>query len=278
MSAGMMPALDCPGEATPGQFGPTMRVRVPCPTLCAHAVVVSWTGMPSVMTTASGICASTASMMADFANAGGTKMTDTSAPVSFIASATPANTGTRTPSKSTCCPALRGLVPPTTVVPARSIRRVCFEPSEPVMPWTMTRESFVSQIAMSLPLPCELGRARGGPVHRVDAFHQRVVRAVEDPPTLLGVVAVQPYHQRLVHRLPALAEQGERVQDAVGDRVAGGDAAEHVDEHAPHRRGRQHDLQPVGHHLGARAAADVEEVRPAYPAQVLPRVRHPVQR
>ena len=29
MSAGMMPALDLPGEATPGQFGPTMRVALP---------------------------------------------------------------------------------------------------------------------------------------------------------------------------------------------------------------------------------------------------------
>ena len=29
MSAGMMPALDLPGEATPGQFGPMIRVRWP---------------------------------------------------------------------------------------------------------------------------------------------------------------------------------------------------------------------------------------------------------
>ena len=44
--------------------------------------------MPSVMTTANGISASIASTTADFANAGGTKMTDTLAPVSLIASAT----------------------------------------------------------------------------------------------------------------------------------------------------------------------------------------------
>jgi hypothetical protein len=49
---------------------------------------VSCTGMPSVMTTASGICASIASTTASFANAGGTNTTDTSAPVSFIASDT----------------------------------------------------------------------------------------------------------------------------------------------------------------------------------------------
>src|SRR5438552_14731826 len=192
MSAGMMPALDWPGEATPGQFGPTMRVRLPRATLYAHAAVVSCTGMPSVITTASGICASIASVMADLAKAGGTKMTDASAPVSRMASATPANTGTLTPSKSTCCPALRGLVPPTMLVPARSIRRVCLEPSEPVTPWTMTRESLVSQIAMSRPR--QFGRPPGGAVHRVHALDERVVRAVQDAPALVGVVAVEPYH------------------------------------------------------------------------------------
>ena len=57
--------------------------------------------MPSVMTTASPIWASTASMTAALANGGGTKMTLTSAPVSFMASATPPNTGTLAPSKST---------------------------------------------------------------------------------------------------------------------------------------------------------------------------------
>src|SRR5690625_5462307 len=36
-------------------------------------------------------------------------------------------------SKSTEVPALRGLTPPTMVVPDSSIRRVCFWPSAPVM-------------------------------------------------------------------------------------------------------------------------------------------------
>src|SRR2546429_6653226 len=251
MSAGMMPALDWPGDATPGQFGPTMRVRLPCATLYAHADVLSCTGMPSVITTASGICASIASIIAALAKAGGTKITDTSAPVSFIASATPANTGTCVPSKSIVCPALRGLVPPTMVVPARSIRRVCLEPSDPVTPATMTRESLVSQIAMSHPCACELGGALGGAVHRVDPLYERVAGGVEDPPTFLGVVAVQAYHQGFVQHLAPVGEQLERVQDAVGHRVAGGDPAEDVDEHALDRRVGQDDLQPVGHHLGA---------------------------
>ena len=52
----------------------------------------------------------------------------------------------------------------------------------------------------------------------------------------------------------------ERLDDAVGDLVAGGDPAEDVDEDAPHGGVGQDDVQPVGHHLGRGAAADVEEV------------------
>src|SRR3954471_10098401 len=209
MSAGMIPAFEAPGEAIPGQFGPMTRVRLPFATLYAHAAVESCTGMPSVMTTASGICASIASIIAALAKAGGTKMTDTSAPVSFIASATPPKTGTWVPSKSTLVPALRGLVPPTIVVPARSIRRVCLDPSEPVMPWTMTFESLVSQMAMSRPLRSEFGGALGGAVHGVHPLHQRVVGAVQDPRAGLRVVAVEPDDQRLDDRLAALAKQLE---------------------------------------------------------------------
>ena len=62
-------------------------------------------------------------------------MTETSAPVAAMASATVPKTGTWTPpGKSTVVPALRGLTPPTTWVPEASIRVVCFMPSEPVMP------------------------------------------------------------------------------------------------------------------------------------------------
>src|SRR3712207_3459769 len=261
MSAGMMPAFDAPGEAMPGQFGPMIRVLLPEAMLCAHAAAESCTGTPSVMTTARSMPASTASTIAPLVNCGGTKMTVTSAPVSFMASATEANTGSSVPSKSTVVPALRGFTPPTTLVPAASMRRVCLEPSEPVMPWTMTLESLVSQIAMSsLPRSRELGGALGRSVHRVDPLHQRVVRPVEDGAAGLGVVAVEAHHERLGDLLAALTEQGERLDDAVGDLVAGGDAAEDVDEHRLDRRVAEHDLQAVGHHLGAGTAADVEEV------------------
>src|SRR3954454_24204513 len=257
MSAGMIPALDAPGDAMPGQFGPMIRVLLPWAWLCAQAAAESCTGTPSVITTASGICASTASTIAALVNAGGTKMTVTSAPVSFIASPTLAKTGSALPSKSTVVPALRGLTPPTTFVPAASIRRPCLLPSEPVMPWTMTLESLVSQIAMSsLPRSRELGGALGRTVHRVHPLDQRVLRAVQDGPAGLGVVAVETHHERLGDALAALTEQGERLDDPVGHLVAGRDAAEHVHEHGLDRGVGEHHLEAVGHHLGTGAAAD----------------------
>jgi hypothetical protein len=93
-------------------------IRVALPWLYVQNQALSCTGMPSVMTTASGICASIASTTAALANAGGTKMTLTSAPVASIASATVAKTGM----PSTSLPALRGLTPPTTFVPEDTMR------------------------------------------------------------------------------------------------------------------------------------------------------------
>src|SRR5512133_1446062 len=127
--------------------------------------------MPSVMTTTRGMPASTASTTAALAKAGGTNTTDTSAPVSDIASATVPKTGTvTTPGKSTVCPALRGLTPPTIAVPDASIRVVCFMPSDPVMPWTMTLESWSRKIDMVCCLRVlfggrELGGLAGRAVH-----------------------------------------------------------------------------------------------------------------
>src|SRR5690242_10184726 len=193
--------------------------------------------MPSVITTASPIWASTASMTAPLANAGGTKMTLTSAPVSFIASATPPNTGTPVPSKSTDWPALRGFTPPTMAVPDASMREVCFMPSEPVMPWTMTLLFSLRKIDISLRFLSsrggsgggELGGPACGAVHGVDHGDQRVVRLGEDAAALLDVVAVEAHDQRL-GRL--VAQHAEGLDDAVGHLVAGGDPAEDVDEHA----------------------------------------------
>src|SRR5215212_2228801 len=202
--------------------------------------------MPSVMTTASPICASTASRTAPFAPAGGTKMTLTSAPVSFIASATLPKTGTVAPSNSTFSPAFFGFTPPTIAVPEASMRWVCLRPSEPVMPWTMTllfslRKidiCLVSCLGKDLPAPTartlaagpcrqaervllgggEFGGPARGAVHRVDHGHQRVVGLGEDPPSLLDVVSVEPDDERL-GRL--VTEDAERGDDAVRHGVAG---------------------------------------------------------
>src|SRR6478672_13568471 len=158
------------------------------------------------MTTASGMPASIASVAAALVKAAGTKMTLTSAPVASIASATEPNTGTEVPpSNSTVVPALRGLTPPTIEVPERSIRWVCFMPSEPVMPWTMTLEFSSRKIAIvvfSRPLSVRRGRSQlgglaGRPVHGLFDGHERVVGLGEDAPALLHVVAVEAHDQRL---------------------------------------------------------------------------------
>src|SRR5882757_1630123 len=281
MSAGMMPALDLPGDATPGQFGPTMRVWLPLALAYAQNAAVSCTGMPSVMTITSGIPASTASVTAALVPAGGTKTTDTSAPVAAMVSATVPNTGTAALPRSTVCPAFRGFVPPTTVVPAASIRRPCLVPSEPVMPWIMTRLSPVRKIAISCSCRGGSGQFRGTPGcvgHGRDLLDHRQTRVSEDAAALLGVVAVQPDHDRVPDFLALAGQHADRRHDPVGHRVTRGDAAEHVDQDAADRGVGQHDLQAVRHHLGGRAPADVQEVRGPHPAERLPGQGHHVQR
>jgi len=151
MSAGMMPALDWPGLMTPGQLGPMIRVRLPFAQAYAQNVAVSWTGMPSVRTTARLSSASMASTTAAFANRGGTKRTDTSAAVARTASMALSKTGIETPaSPSTVWPPLPGVTPATMFVPAAIMRRVCLVPSAPVMPWTSTLLFSVRKIAMAL--------------------------------------------------------------------------------------------------------------------------------
>src|SRR5579863_7927965 len=218
--------------------------------------------MPSVITMQSGICASMASITASLVPDAGTNTTDTSAPVSAMVSATVPKTGTPVPPRSTVWPALRGLVPPTILVPAAIMRAPCLLPSEPVMPWIMTRLWPVRKIAISCPLRGAgqfrgpLGRA----VHRAHLLDHGYGGLGQDAPALGGVVPVEPDHDRAVHVLAAFGEHGDRRDDPVGHRVAGGDPAEDVHEHAAHARVRQHDLQAVGHHIGGGAAADIQEV------------------
>src|SRR4051812_30885326 len=220
MSAGMMPALACPGEIRRGQFGPISRVFEPCDR--AKNSAASLTGTPSVITTASGISASIASTTAPLVNFAGTKMTVTLAPVASTASRTELKTGTDAFSNSTTWPPFLGVTPPTIFVPEASIRWVCLRPSEPVMPWTMTLESEFRKIAISttsVPGRSQLGGPSSRTVHRVHLLQPGQPRLGQDLPAELGVVAVQPDHQRDVDVLAPAGQQLEGLDDAVGHRV-----------------------------------------------------------
>ena len=67
---GMMPILHSPAVMTPGQFGPIRRDLEPDSERLT--LIMSSTGMPSVMQTISGISASMASQIASAAPGGGT--------------------------------------------------------------------------------------------------------------------------------------------------------------------------------------------------------------
>src|SRR4051812_2391532 len=221
------------------------------------------------------MAASTASTTALLVPAGGTNTTDTSAPVLSMASWTEPNTGTEVPSKSTLWPAFLGFTPPTMLVPEAIIRRVCFWPSEPVMPCTTTLELSFRKMDMLRPsLVRQLGGAVRRAVHGVHQRDQRVVRVVQDPPALLDVVAVEAYDERLVG---LVAEDLQRRDDPVGDRVARGDAAEDVHEDALHLLVVEDHVEPGRHHLRGGAAADVEEVRGLHPVVLLTGVRDDVE-
>ena len=103
-----MPTLHSSAVIMPGQLGPIRRVAVPFKK--SFTLIISCTGMPSVMHTTKAMPASAASIMASVAKAGGTKMMLTSVPVFLTASATVLNTG-----RSKCVePPLPGVTPPTT--------------------------------------------------------------------------------------------------------------------------------------------------------------------
>jgi hypothetical protein len=112
MWPGMIPTLHfSPGEMMPGQFGPMSReLRL---ARNSFALTMSWVGTPSVMHTMRGMPASAASMIASAAPGGGTKITDTLAPVFSTASETLSKMG----KPSMVVPPFPGVTPPTTRVP-----------------------------------------------------------------------------------------------------------------------------------------------------------------
>src|ERR1039458_6310997 len=73
----------------------------------------------------------------------------------------------------------------------------------------------------------------------------------------------------------------EGTHDAVGNRIARGDATKNVDEHGLDLLVAQDDVKAVGHDLSRRTAADVEEVGRlrmiAWPSELLTGVGHTVK-
>src|SRR5260370_40119520 len=111
MRPGIIPTLALPGEITPGQFGPISRDFEVFTN--SQVFTISRTGIPSVIQITKGTSAAAASRIPSAAAGGGTKITDTFAPVSFTASSTVLNTG----QPSCVVPPLPGVTPPTTFVP-----------------------------------------------------------------------------------------------------------------------------------------------------------------
>ncbi len=142
----MIPTLHfSPGEMTPGQFGPIRRVFLSFRN--AAALTMSRVGMPSVMQTTRGIPASVASMIASAAPGGGTKITETLAPVLRTAS----STLSKSENPSTVVPPLPGVTPPTTLVPYSRQPIAWNVPCFPI-PWTRSRVSFPTR-TLTPPLP-----------------------------------------------------------------------------------------------------------------------------
>jgi len=96
--------------------------------------------------------------------------------------------------------------------------------------------------------------------HRRRHVHRLREVRFEDRPSFVGVRAVEADDDRRPHVDPA-----DGLDDAVGDLVAPGDAAEDVDEDGPHRRVVVDDLERPGHDVGVGATTDVEEVGRAAP-------------
>ena len=107
----MIPTFASSGVITPGQLGPTNLQSLFA--MYAFTLVISDTGIPSVIQMITLIPASAASIIASAAKAGGTKMIEVSAPAFSTASTTVLKTGF----PKCSCPPFPGVTPPTTFVP-----------------------------------------------------------------------------------------------------------------------------------------------------------------
>src|SRR3954469_22241297 len=155
----MMPILHSPGVMTPGQLGPMSCT----PGLLWRkdlALIMSRTGMPSVMAQITLMPASAASMMPSAAKGGGMKIIVALAPVAFTASWTVLKIGRPLAS---VWPPLPGVTPPTIFVPYSRHCLVWNAPADPVMPWQMTLVFWWTRMLISWDrLRVDGGRGKGG--------------------------------------------------------------------------------------------------------------------
>ncbi len=283
MSAGMMPALDLPGrgDARAVRADDAGRVALRAGVRPEVGGVVNryplgdhdderYLGVDRL------------DHRAPWCTAGGTKTTEVSAPVAAMVSATVPNTGTCRAARRQWSAGLAGVGP----ADHGGARRppsgaACLMPSEPVMPWIRISSSRRSGRSPShAPVAgaaarCPLGRQlrRAARRRRPSCPPARPRRAPPRRGSGAPAPALLPSSRTTIGWVtcsPRPVSMPIADDDAVGDLVARGDAAEHVDEHAADRRVRQHDLQAVRHHLGRGAAADVEEVRRLDAAERLP--------
>ena len=123
----------------------------------------------------------------------------------------------------------------------------------------MTLVFSLTKIAMTVPqFPFASATAARAASNMV-GFRPELVRrdagVEQDLATLLGVRAVEADHDRRPQ-----VDAAHRLDDALGDLLAAGDAAEDVDEDGLHVLVEVDHLERPGHHVGVGAAADVEEV------------------
>ncbi len=91
---------------------------------------------------------------------------------------------------------------------------------------------------------------------------------------LLNAVAIEANNERLGC---TVANHGECLHDAIGDRVTRSDSTENVDKHALHLRVAQDNVQTGSHHLSRRSTTDVEEVRRLHATVLLPGIGNNIE-
>src|SRR5581483_2608986 len=249
MLAGMIPTFAPRGVVTPGQLGPIRRV--PVSFRKRTAFTASSVGTPSVMQTTSPTPDAALSTMASPANGGGTKITDALAPVCATASATESNTGTPWAS----APPRPGVTPATTLVPYARICSAWKPPSRPVMPWTRSRVSRSTRIAIlrrRLLFSREADRGASGLLRIADRDQ---AGALQQGQPLGGAGAGHADDDRDLH-----LDAPGRLEHAARYLFAAAEATEDVDQDDLYVAIEEHDLQRLAHQVRLGATANVQEI------------------